>query len=142
MRRPLAPAVASRQPLQPPQPLALAPLAGLENAGSLGRVLLARLRRRTELPGGTAAALVGGRCRALLVHAPSSPDPIPTRLVLFPPQVCGENKVMVELGERMLLVAILGTVYPSTPSCPSTPSTPSCPSCPTPRVGNVGCLSP
>ena len=54
---------------------------------------------------------------ALLVHAPSSPDPIPTRLAYFPPQIGGENKVMVELGERMLLVAILGTVYPSTPSC-------------------------
>ena len=47
---------------------------------------------------------------ALPVHAPSSPDPIPSRLAYFPPQIGYENKVMVELGERMLLVAILGTV--------------------------------
>ena len=33
-RRPSAPAVASPRPLQPQHPLALAPLAGLENAGS------------------------------------------------------------------------------------------------------------
>ena len=113
MRRPLAPAVASLQPLQPPQPLALAPLAGLENAGSLGRVLLARLRRRTELPGGTAAALVGGRCPARACAFQPRPD-THTRLAYFPPQIGGENKVMVELSERMLLVAILGT--PSIPA--------------------------
>ena len=51
-----------------------------------------------------------GGLDALPVHAPSSPDPIPSRLAYFPPQIGYENKVMVELGERMLLVAILGTV--------------------------------
>ena len=81
MRRPSAPAAAPPRPLQPPQPLARTPLEHIRNAWFTWQGLLARLRR-TELPGGTASAIVVGRCPAGACAFQPRPDT--SRLAYFP----------------------------------------------------------